>query len=603
MAVRISVAGLAEGAVYWLTGDGDRLVVDGSDAFALEAAAVAGAPRAGGNVANFEATTRLSAGGSFSFSLPANCTEAGYLDVLQRIDCYWDHRLIMSGYIKEIAVEGDMLTVTGDDMAHELAATVVSAATTGLIAASDAVDWIGTELPAGWTLDNDVTGTQEVYLSAVVRESLLATLGAICTAAGLWFVIDGQTLRVADAYGAVVHGVKIGRLSKRSDSNEIANKVYPYGAGGKDVAIDLRASDATASGYTINKTENSITFTGSAYPLREREMQFPKVTPQAATEAALIEASNALVLESVRYLQRHATPLTSYGAEVHYGRRLLPLERVAVAVRTPGLLVNETPVITESRLQIGPTGAKQALTLETDARRIPTDAQVVASAIVTANNAVLYPTPKSVSATPNFSQRVTASNQEYALLWDLGGRAFQLLSAQLTGSLTGTGASPISAGTLQYRRNGTGTWTTLSSAVDLLSVMAEADTGFPIAQSGTINLRTVGQSEYVPELGGDAISSVPNGTTILFLGAVNRYAEASLTTIAGSYVAGDSATILSTSHNGSAQVLLLDTFPSDTYVKFWTFLSGSGITWAIPATTSRVEADLTAQLAIQAIAI
>lgn len=608
MAVRIVVAGRSEAAVYWITGEGDRLVVDGSDAFALESATVGGAPRAITTAASFEATARLSAGGGFSFTMPANSPEAAYLDVLQRLDCYWDHLLVVSGYVKEIAVEGETLTVTGDDMAHELAAVVVSAEATGLMDAVDAIDWIGDNLPDGWTLDNDVVGTQQVYVTEVVRESLLATLGAICTAAGLWFVIDGLTLRVADSYGAVVHGVQIGRLAKRADSNEIVNKVYPYGAGAKDVAVGLRASTLTPGGYAIDKDENSVTHSASAYPTREREVQFAKVAPTEATEAALIAAANALVLESVRYLQRHATPVVSYSAEVMFGRRLLPLERVALAVRTPALRVNGTPVVVESRIQIGAgSAARQSLTLEADARRIPTDAQVIAQAIVTASNSVLYPAPKAVNGTPSVGAHLTAGNVEYALPWSVGERCIQILSATLTGSVEDTGAVELEIGAIQYRLNGAGSWVALTGVIDLLSVLADADTGFPLATSGVVNVRVLGQAEHIPFVGERRtvdFTHPASGTQVLMLEAANLYTSLTFATVAGSFSAGDVFTTTGAANGGGLTWALQYFDGTNTYyMKYYTVDANNVVVWALRATTGLVDADMAAQLAIQGVEI
>ncbi len=84
----------------------------------------------------FQSTMRLSAGGSWSFTLPAASVEAGYIAVLKRMDCYWDHLLVASGYIKDFDIAGDVLSVRGDDMAFELAGTTITAAATGLVDAS-----------------------------------------------------------------------------------------------------------------------------------------------------------------------------------------------------------------------------------------------------------------------------------------------------------------------------------------------------------------------------------------------------------------------------------------------------------------------------------
>jgi len=474
----------------------------------------------------FDATMRLSAGGSWSFSMPAASVEAGYVAVLKRMDCYWDHLLVASGYIKDFDVSGDVLTVRGDDMAFELAGVTVSADATGLVDAADAIDWIGDELPDGWTLDNQVSGSSSVFMSAIARESILATLGAICTAAGLWFVIDGTTLTVSDSFGAVRHGVQVLSLTKRTDSNEIVTKVFPYGAGDKNASVTLQPSTTTVGGYTISKAANSVT-KASSYPTREREVQFSKIIPKQATEAALIEASNALVLASVEYLRQHATPIESYSVECFSTARIKPLERIALNLKTDALLVNETPVVIESRLSVNTQGmVTTALTLEKDARRIPTDAQVVASAIVQGHNNAVYPTPKSENPAPSASEHVTHSGSEFALKWSIGEKAVQIRKATLTGSTANTGVTPgMSPTGLEYRLNGAGSWVTLSGSVDLTGTLANAGTGFPTATEGVVNVRVTGAAELIRKAGAtwSGVPAISSGTKVLILEDTPHY--------------------------------------------------------------------------------
>jgi hypothetical protein len=467
---------------------------------------------------SWQSVARLSAGGSFSFTMPAASAEAAYLGVLQRLDCFADALLVASGYIKDWEIQGDTLSVRGDDMAFELAGTIISAASTGLVSANAAVTWLGTKLPAGWTLNNLVTGSSIVYLSEVVRESILATLGAICTAGGLWYVIDGFTLTVSDAYGAIRAGVVVAQVTKRVDSNDITNRIFPYGAGSKEVGVNLRASTMTVTGYTVDKAQNSITDDGSIYPVRERDAQFNKIAPRVATEAALIDASNALVLAGVEYLRKYATPIQSFSVDCYVESKIMPLERVALNFVTDALLVNETPVVTEATLSVSVQGVVTTrLTLESDARRIPTDAQVVAASIVQGHNANLYPTPTAANDAPSTSAHVTHSNEETALVWSLGETLIQLTTATLTGSLTNTGALPgMSPTALQYRLNGAGSWLNLAGTVDLLGVLAKPGSGFPLAKAGTINLRATGVAELIKKVGSSWLNvvTIPNGTKV-----------------------------------------------------------------------------------------
>lgn len=565
----------------------------------------------------FETTARLSAGGSWSFTIPASSSEAAFVAVLNRIDCYWDHLLVASGYVKEIDVSGDVLSVRGDDMAFELAGATITAIETGLIDAADAIDWIGTKLPGGWTLVNNVAGSQKVYLSAIARESILATLGAICTAVGVWFTIDGTTLTVADSFGAVQHGVTILSIAKKVDSNEIVTRVYPYGAGSKDVSVTLQPSTVTIGGYTVNKSANSVTNSASAYPLREREVQFSKVLPKEPAEAALIEASNALVLASVEYLRQHATPVESYTVECYTTTRIKPLQRVALNVKTDALLVNETPVVIESRLQVNASGMVTTnLTLEKDARKIQTDAQVVASAIVSAHNSAVYPAPKAENPAPSVRETVKHTGDEIALPWGIGSRAVQIRSAMLTASTTDTGVvSGMSPSGLKYRLNGAGSWTTLSGSADLTSALADAATGFPKATAGIVNLQVQGASELILRVGDSwgGVQAIASGTKVLILEDTPHYLSAT-----------DEAGLNQNGTIPAGTVVTINTSPTDTNpyaankAARWYGCNYAAFAWlkmyvrsttsnlvleAVNGDTSAFDANIDASLSIQAVSI
>jgi hypothetical protein len=348
----------------------------------------------GGTIATataWSSTLRLSAAGNFTFSMPATDPAAALVVPLAVVRCYQDNVLVGAGLVDEIANDGSVITVSGDDLARELAETTVRAMLENT--AQAIITQLGTYLPAGWTLVNQVADNTTVLIARCYRDSLLAFLSTICELGGLYYWVDERTLTVSDGPGAVQRGVVPISLRRNTSSYDVLNRVYPFGAGDGKAALTIYAANVSLpAGYVIDGANNSITYTPSPYPRRERRIDFKQIAPQANTDAGIVTAANALAIAGYNALKAAITPVVTYDAALAWGGRLLPLQRLALVYDGDGLAINETLVITDVTVQARPGGMMTtAVTLEANARRALSDAEIVAGAIKAARLGPVYP--------------------------------------------------------------------------------------------------------------------------------------------------------------------------------------------------------------------
>ena len=145
----------------------------------------------GGTIANstsWSSTARLNAGGSFSFSMPASDPAAALIVPLAVVSCYVDNVLEAMGIVNDIAVAGDQLTASGEDMSRELALRTVQVNIANATAAV-VVSYVGSLLPAGWTFVNQVSAITFNLQLKVLRDSLLNLIATVCEMGGFWFTL------------------------------------------------------------------------------------------------------------------------------------------------------------------------------------------------------------------------------------------------------------------------------------------------------------------------------------------------------------------------------------------------------------------------------
>lgn len=459
------------------------------------------------DASRWESTVRLNGGGQFSFSLPATSPGAALVAALAQVTCRWRGATVAAGIISSWSIADGKMQVRGEGMERELATVMVTGAIVSGgagISLKLAVDWIGTKLPGGWSLTNnvDVSNAAKVYLEAI-DDSLLAVLGTVCELGGCWYVISGKTLTVSDALGTVRHNVTLLGLDKTVDAADIVNKIYLRGAGDGEAALDLGPStDSAPGGYSKDVSASTVTWSSSPYALRERAVTLGWIGPQAATNTAVAAAANLLLQAGVKWLQRYATPVESYRAQVAHPAVIAPLERVALHWRGPGLLVNAEPAVVEARLEIAPDRLlTTSLTLETDARRLPTDAEVIAQTMLDANRRRTWPQLVLESNTLEGEGLVTEAVTSLDLVMTWPSTVVQVRSVVLDLSMVQTDATLQLPASLEYRFGGTGSWVAYSAPVDITSAVVNATTRRPSGSTFTLNVRGVAPTEAVKVIG------------------------------------------------------------------------------------------------------
>lgn len=454
----------------------------------------------------WESTARINAGGRWSFAMPATDPAAALIGALRTVRCWWRGQQVGMGIISSWRNSQGVIQVNGEDMARELATLTVTALLEDAgapMTLHDAVDWLIGELPGGWSGSNEVDegNTATVYLRAV-NDSLLAVLGTICDVGGCWYVVDGQTLTVSDTLGAIVDGVTLLALEESVESADIVNRIYLHGAGSGDAALDLgAATDAAPTGYSVDTATSALEWDSSPYPLRERAVSMGWIGPLEASDDGVEAAANALLAAGVQWLQRYATPVVSYRATVAHPALILPLERVALNWRGRGLAVNGLFAVVEAAVRIEPSSlVTVGLTLEADARRLPTDAEVVAGAMQDANRLLLWPQVAMGTETLGSSGVIkdTATGHNATLGWPA--RMLQGREVTLEIGAVANNSMPL-PGSIEWRLNGAGSWGTYSTPVDLTSTLLDADSRRPLASSNIVNVRGVAPTEVIKGVG------------------------------------------------------------------------------------------------------
>ena len=351
------------------------------------------------------------------------------------------------------------------------------------------------------------------------------------------------------------------------------------------------------------------------------------IGPLEASDAGVEAAANMLLQGGLAWLQRYATPVESYTARVAYSDVISPLERVALHWKGPGLLVNAEPAVVEARLEIEPDRLlTTSLTLEADGRKLPTDAEVLADAMLTANRARMWPQLELASDDVEGEGLIDESTNLDAVLAGPA-RVVQVKSAELELAYSASHDVILPPGSIQWRLNGTGSWTTYSAPVDIYSSVVDTPSRRPLASSFTVNVRGVAPSEVIPNIGGTVSGwgSPTAGTPIKLLRAwhFNSQGATRAQMSAGTYLkqilpAGTVVTSLGTSFSNIASFYSTDTgrwmevdFEGETgWVLAVQYAPGTSIvswfwdTWSTRSlTTAFFQADARARASIRASAL
>ncbi len=469
----------------------------------------------GGTIANstsWSSTARLNAGGSFSFSMPASDPAAALIVPLAVVSCYVDNVLEAMGIVNDIAVAGDQLTASGEDMSRELALRTVQVNIANATAAV-VVSYVGSLLPAGWTFVNQVSAITFNLQLKVLRDSLLNLIATVCEMGGFWFTFDGRTLTISETANAVVEGPVVVGLRQATAASDVVNKVYVYGSGDGSAALTLQGATATVpAGYALDLAASSITHTASPYPLREKRLDLKQIGPLANTDLGVLNAKNALVIAGHQALKSMIAPVVTYDATVLWTGRLLPLQRLRLTHKSDALAVDATLVITEVTVRATAEGVvTSAVTLQADGRRVPGDAEVVAGAIRAARIGVTYPQLSVSEDTLVLSAKTSREGFDLyngpAYTFRFGAEVAQVQAVIV--ALTAVGLPELDSTDLagrvppafNYRINGS-SWATFdqgtngySNPVDITSSLINSQTQRPLQTVNTFQLQPV----YYPD--------------------------------------------------------------------------------------------------------
>lgn len=496
-----------------------------------------------GSAIQWESTARLSGAGRFAFSMPASDPAAAWVQPLATVYCYWDATLIGAGVVEHLTVNRGVLQAEGGDLASELAYKMIRYANSTY--AATIADGLGALLPAGWTYVNAISGPTDIVSLNVMWDSLLSAVNTLCEMAGLWWHIVGKTLTIANAYGAVVHGLTPVRVTRRVDASGVVGHVYPFGAGDGSAAITMRAYTVTPTApYTVTsvvmdgQTVWGVGRTdspGYAAPGRRVRVDFKHVAPVVISDAGLIAAANTLQAAAINYLRTHGTPIVEYALDAAYSGIVRPLAQVALAYRDDDMRINETLVATEVRTRV--TQQEQAtvgLRLEATARRIRSEGEVVADAIIASRIKAAYPQlgvstdtideSTWVDMIEDFASGATIQDvvTEGVIPFRFHPDTTQVQSIVVTRQILPIGDdSSLNAGAgaptqLEYRLNGAGSWLSMPASVDITAAVVNASTGHPLQEANILNVRGVERSSVLVGEGVyiGSIPAIPSGTKL-----------------------------------------------------------------------------------------
>ena len=484
---------------------------------------------------SWQSVARVNASGSYSFSMPASDPAAAWLTPLARVFCYWDATLVGAGAVEGLEVNGDFLHVSGGDLANELLYKAIRYANSTY--ADTIANELGALLPAGWSYVDAVSGATNIVSLNVLWDSLQSAVNTLCELAGLWWHVVGTTLTIANGYGAVVAAPVPISITKRVDASTMVGIVFPFGAGDGMAALGAQAANLTLTAPFVyyQQTMGFMTAYGVArndapgYPstARRKRMDYKNVTPAANSDAGIIAAANTLIVAAVEELRRNGTPIIEYELEAAWPGLVRPLDRVALVYADANLRVSETLVATEVTTQVTPdTLATVRMRLEAGARRILSDNEVVADALIAARITPTYPQlgvyDDTVTETVRVDQTagtVTPGTVAYSYP-PMTTQVFSVTAARTLaqipeseGSLNSGGPVPTA---LEYRLNGAGAWATFPATLDLTAALVNATTLHQLADSFSLQVRGVPRTNYhaasaTPEA---SIPAIPVGTLV-----------------------------------------------------------------------------------------
>ena len=484
---------------------------------------------------NWQSTAILNGSGSYSFTMPASDPAAAWLTPLARVYCYWDTTLIGAGAVEALEVNGNFLSVSGGDLANELLYKAIRYANSTY--AETIANDLGALVPSGWAYVDAVTGATNIVSLNVMWDSLQNAINTLCEMAGLWWHVVGNTLTIANAYGPLVAGLTALSITRRIDASNMVGIIFPFGAGDGMAALTAQAANLTLSppysyyqstmgcmtAYGVGRTD------APGYPVtaRRKRMDFKQISPPANTDAGIIAAANTLITAAVEELRRNGTPIVEYDVEAAWPGLVRPLDRVALVYNDASLKVSETLVATEVTTVVTPdTLATVRMRLEASARRILSDNEVIADALIAGRITPTYPQLGAYDDTVTETVRIDntkglTTEGTVAYSWPPFTTQVFLVTAARTITQIPLSEGGLNSGApvptaVEYRLNGTGSWATFPATLNLTAALVNATTLHQVADSFTINVRGVLRTNYraatsTPEA---SIPAIPNGTGV-----------------------------------------------------------------------------------------
>ena len=144
----------------------------------------------------------------------------------------------------------------------------------------------------------------------------------------------------------------VDNISELTLGQEVATRIYPYGAGNAHSRITLLdGTEGVPSGFTINRDQNYIERVGVS-PRIERSVSFKDILPMSNRPAAFRTASNTLAKVAVNYLVTRRPDQKVYNLTISAFDRL-PLvgERIRIDYTGFGLSVDTELTIIEVSLR------------------------------------------------------------------------------------------------------------------------------------------------------------------------------------------------------------------------------------------------------------
>lgn len=367
----------------------------------------------------FRHTSRLSAGGEFSFVVSAADPNLSALAEKRVAVCKYIDRAgtlqtfgggVIDKIVRAIQTDGSLvITVSGNDLSRELSYRSVGALdlSGGGAGVTDGPDQVMALAPAGWTITDGttLTNTYAGYDGESVLSALIGVGGHI---GEHWRLGSGRTVEwigpastfAASGVRAVQHindpvaaetedGIAlITGLEEESDAAELLSRVIPRGSGNGGVVLTLASvTDSPPTGYTLNAAGNYIKRNASetTYGRIEKVLDFKNIGPISNTTADIQAAANMLMQASVEHLRRYGTPQKFYRVQLaKVGQILQPGTTLRTVYRSliDGAVVYDldgTYNIVEAERQITPEGITTTSVVISTIDRMPmTDSDYLA---------------------------------------------------------------------------------------------------------------------------------------------------------------------------------------------------------------------------------